>query len=50
MSKVMMNKLKGCIFYTEDDKLLDTSNNIWNKVCNSIKNNFVSNPSIRKNF
>ena len=36
MQKVMMEKLNGCIFI-EDDEKLETYNNIWNRANNCIK-------------
>ena len=33
----MMVKLNGCVFFIQDDGLLEKNNSIWNKVRNSIK-------------
>ena len=38
------DKTKWMNFLIKDDELLKKYNDIWNKVCNSIKKNFISNP------
>ena len=43
-----MAKLNGCIFLLKMMKFEKKS--IWNKVSNSIKKNFIVNPSTIKNF
>ena len=37
-------EIKRMYFLTEDDELLEIYKNIWNKVSNSIKNEFDSKP------
>ena len=37
-------EIKWMYFLTEDDELLEIYKNIWNKVSNSIKNEFDSKP------
>ena len=34
---MMMEKLNGLIFFTEDNELFETYNDIWNKVSYSVK-------------
>ena len=45
---VVLMKL-NIIFFIKDDQFLKKHNNIWDKVSNSIKKEFVGNQSIMKN-
>ena len=38
-----MMELNGCIFLIEDDDLLKKYNDIWNKIGNSMKKEFMGN-------
>ena len=46
----MMEKLNGCIFFIEDDDLLEKYNTIWNKVSADIKKEFYSEPVYKKEY
>ena len=48
--KVMMVKLNGCFYLINDDELLKKYTDVWNKVSNSIKKEFLTNPSAIKTF
>ena len=44
------NGIKWMYFLIASVNLLKKHNNIWNKVSNSTKKNFIANPSATKNF
>ena len=46
----MMGKLDGCIFFIDDDDLLEKYNTIWDKVRADIKKEFNSEPVYNKNY
>ena len=46
----MMVRLNGCIFFIEDNELLQKYNTVWDKVSVDIKKEFDSEPVNNKNF
>ena len=45
-----MDKLIGCIFFIEDDDLIEKCNTNWDKVSADIKKNLIVSMSTIKNF
>ena len=48
--KIMMEKLIGSIFFIKDDELLETYDDIFNRVRNSIKKELECEPICNKHF
>ena len=46
----MMDVLNGCIFFIEDDNLLEKYNIIWDKVSADVKKSLIVNLFIIKKF
>ena len=50
MQKNMIDKLNGCIFFIEDDNLLEKYNTTRDKVSPDIKKEFGSESACNKNY
>ena len=45
-----MDKLNKCIFFIEDEDLLEKCNTIWNKLSADVQKEFAGEPVYTKNF